>query len=214
MGAVFLKEQFGAISQNVYQLVYSYHFPVNRKWYLSFGICASLETLHIDLNSLSPINADDPRLMAEENSSVVFDGGFGAVFGGPGYHVAFSVLNLASDNFKFDNSPSKGINNYTKYYLSGEYNFELSYNVRFRPNITYRNSRTIKKYFDASAAFDLTFLTIGLGYRTENTLFLFTKIPYKNFYFTYNSENPLSSNHLIGNGHTFTVGWSFNSPEL
>lgn len=214
LGAVFLKEEIGSISQNIFQLVYSYHFPVNRIWNLSFGICASMETFNIDLNSLSAINADDPRLMAASNSSILFDGGFGAVFGGSHYYVSFSVLNLASDNFKFENSPYWGINSYTKYYLSGVYDFELNYNTHFRPNITYRNSRTGKKYFDISMAFDFTFFNVGLGYRTENTLFLFTKIPYNNFYLTYNSENPLNSNHLVGNGHTFTVGWSFNSPKI
>ena len=214
LGAVFLKEQIGVISQNVYQLVYAYHFPINRKVYLSFGICGSVETFTIGLNELSPVNTDDPRLMAENNSSVLFDGGFGAVFQGWNYLLSFSMLNLASDYFKFENTTSRGINNYTKFYLSGEYNFDLSYNTRFSPNITYRNSRTNKKYFDTSISLDFSFFNIGLGYRTEKILFLFTKIPYKNFYFTYCSENPLSSNHMMGNGHTFTVGWSFNSPKL
>ncbi len=158
-----------------------------------------------------PLIADDPRLLTGNNNSILFDGGFGVAVHSRNYIISFSVLNIASDDFKFESGPAKGINNYTKYYFSGRYDVELSDNIHFKPGVTLRNSR-IKKYnFDTSMAFDFTFFSVGLGYRSENSIFVFTRIPYKNFFFTYNSENPMSSNHMIGNGHTFSVGWSFRS---
>ncbi len=214
LGAVFLREQIGAFSQNIFQLVYAYHFPFSKSSFLSFGITSSVETLNIDINSLSPISTDDPRLLTGNNHSVLFDGGVGAAVHGWNYNISFSVLNLASDNFKFETSVADGINNYTKYYFSGTYNFELRANVHFQPNVTMRNSR-IKKYnFDTSMTFDFTSFSVGMGYRSENSLFFYTRIPYKSLFFTYTSENPMSSNHMIGNGHTFSLGWCFNSPKL
>ena len=47
--------------------------------------------------------------------------------------------------------------------------------------------------------------------KSEDSVFLFTKLPFKDFFFTYYSENPLASNHMIGNGHTFSIGWVLNT---
>lgn len=214
LGAVFIRERFGAFSQNIFQFQYSYHFPISNYAYLSFGVAVSAEGLNIDVNSLTPINEEDPRLFTGNNSSVLFDGGFGTALHGRNYIVSLSVMNLASDDFKFDDVLAKGINNYTKVYFSGEYNFELSPNIHLKPKIIVRNSRTKKYNFDPLAAVDFKFFSVGFGYRSENSLYFFTKIPYKDFFFTYISENPVKSNHMFGNGHTFTMGWSFDSPHL
>ena len=214
LGAVFLRERFGAFSQNNFQLDYAYHFPISKHSYLSFGIAVLVESLNIDIYSLSSINQEDPRLLTGNNSSVLFDGGFGTALHGLNYIFSISVMNLASDDFKFDDGRAKEISNFTKVYFSGEYNFELSPNINLQPKFTVRNSRSKKYNFDPSVAMDFNFFIVGLGYRSENSLYFFTRIPYKDFFFTYNSENPVKSNHMFGNGHTFTVGWSFNSPRL
>jgi len=214
LGAVFLRERFGAFSQNNFQLNYAYHFPISKHAFLSFGIALSVENLYIDVNSLTPINQEDPRLLTGNNSSVLFDGGFGTALHGRNYMVSLSIMNLASDDFKFDDVPAKGINNYTKLYISGEYSIELSPNIYLKPKIVVRNSRTKKYNFDPSMAVDFNFFVVGFGFRSENSLHFFTKIPYKDFFFTYSSENPIESNHMFGNGHTFALGWSFNSPRL
>jgi type IX secretion system PorP/SprF family membrane protein len=214
LGLIFLRENFGAFTQNVVQLGYSYHIPISKKNFLSLGIAVAGENLNIDVGSLNPLNEDDPRLLSGNNNSVLFDGSFGAAIHAADYTVSFSVTNLASDDFKFDNDLAKEINNYTKYYFTADYNFEISQDISFLPKVVVRNSRMKKMNFDYSAAFDFKQFVVGLGYRTKNSLFIFTKIPVKNFFFTYTSENPVKSNHMIGNGHTFTIGWNFNSPQL
>ena len=207
LGAVFLRERIGPFSQNIFQLVYSYHIPLDRSTFFSLGISGSLEALSVNVNSLFPLNPDDPRLLTGNNNAFLIDGGFGAALHGKNYNISISAMNLASGDFQFQNSNAEKINNFRKYFLSANYDLALNRNTFLQPNVTVRNSRTTLFNYDASLSFDFTFFCVGLGYRSENSVFLFTKIPYKNFFFTYNSENPVNSNHMIGNGHTFSVGW-------
>jgi len=210
VGAVFLKEKIGPFNQNILHLIYAYHIPIDRKNTLSLGICGMVENLEIDINSLSPLQTDDPRLLTGNNSSLLVDGGFGATLHGENYQISFSALNLAPGVFHFKNSSAEDIGNYRKYFITGNYNFEINKQVYFNPRVTVRNSTLHYFNFDSSVTFGFTYFSFGIGYHSENSIFAFTQIPFKNFNFTYTSENPLSSNHMIGNGHIFTVGWSFN----
>jgi type IX secretion system PorP/SprF family membrane protein len=206
---VVLNEKIGPFTQNIFQLIYAYHIPVDNTSFLSLGICGFIENLNVNVNSLSPLQNDDPRLLTGNNSAVLIDGGFGASFHGENYLVSFSVLNLASGEFRFNNNSAEDIPNYRKYYFSGYYDFKLSSNFQLQPVIALRNSRINNFCYDTSLAFDFTWFTIGLGYRSENSVFVFTKIPFREFYFSYTSENPLNSKQMIGYGHMFSVGWSF-----
>lgn len=211
IGGVLLKENTGPFAHNIYQLVYAYHIPLNESAVLSLGISGLVETMTIDVNSLTAAQPDDPRLMSGNNSSVLIDGGFGSAIHGENYVVSLSVLNLAAGEFHFKNSSAEEISNYRKFNVAAKYNFELNRNFHIQPVLAFRNTYTKNYSFDTSVGFNIKSFIIGFGYRKENSVFVFARIPYKEFFFTYHSENPVQSNHMIGNGHTFTFGWSFNS---
>jgi type IX secretion system PorP/SprF family membrane protein len=210
LGAALLHENIGPFSQNIFQLIYSYHIPLTRNTVLSFGINALIENVGIDVNSLSPLQKDDPRILTGNNNSFLFDGGFGTSIIGKEYRISFSVLNLTPSVFKFKNSLAADIEEYRKFFLSGNYSFKLANTFQFKPGLTLRNTIQNKLGFDSMVDFNLHFLTLGAGYRSENTVFIFTKIDVREFAITYTSENPLTSNHMIGNGHTLSIGWSFD----
>lgn len=211
LGAVFLNEKIGPFTQNIFQLIYAYHIPLDKSSFLSLGICGAVENLNINVNSLSALNPDDPRLLTGNNSSFLIDGGFGAAVHGKNYLISFSTMNLAAGDFNFNNNSAADIPNYRKFYLSGNYNFKLSGNIYFQPAFTLRNSRLNNFAYDTSAAFDFTWFSVGLGYRSESSVFLFTNIPFNDFYFAYTSENPLAAKHMMGNGHMFSIGWNLNN---
>jgi type IX secretion system PorP/SprF family membrane protein len=211
LGAVFLSEKMGPFTQNIFQLIYAYHIPIDKSTFLSLGICAAVENLNVDVNILSPLYPDDPRLLNGNNNAIIIDGGFGAAVHGKNYTLSFSSLNLAGGDFNFNNNSAQEINNYRKFYLTANYNFQLSKNVHFQPFVTLRNSRVNSLNFDTSAAFNLTWLVFGAGYRSESSVFVFTKIPFNDFYIAYTSENPLGSKHMVGNGHIFSFGWEMKA---
>lgn len=207
LGVVFLNEKIGPFTQNIFQLIYAYHIPLDKSSFLSLGICGALENLNINVNSLSPLHPDDPRIESGNNNSFLIDGGFGAAVHGEKYLISFSAMNLASGEFNFNNNPAAEIQNFRKIYLSGNYSFKLGADIQLQPAFTLRNSRLNNFNYDAFTALDFKWFTFGTGFRSENSIFVFTKIPFNNFYFSYTSENPLDSKHMIGNGHMFSIGW-------
>lgn len=210
LGAVLLHENIGPFTENCLQLIYSYHIPLDKYTLLSLGINGLFENMKIDVNSLMPMQKDDPRLLTGNNNSFLFDGGFGAAISGKKYRVSFSGLNLAPSVFTFKNSLAEEIPEYRKFFLSGNYVFTVSNNFVFQPELTLRNTIQNRIGFDSMINFDLNLFSFGAGYRSENTVVIFAKIDVQDFVFTYTSENPLKSNHMIGNGHIFSVGWNFD----
>uniref|UniRef100_UPI0032173DDF PorP/SprF family type IX secretion system membrane protein n=1 Tax=uncultured Draconibacterium sp. TaxID=1573823 RepID=UPI0032173DDF len=213
IGLVLSNENIGPFSQNILQLIYAYHIPLNRDLKLSLGICGLIEAMEVNINSLSPQQENDPRLSTGNNYAVGFDGGFGATLKSKSYSFSFSSLNLAPTNFDFDESLIKEIKNFRKYYLTGKYDIKLNRKIHFTPQITLRNSRYQDFSFDTACSVNFTYFQTGAGYRNEKTLFAYLKIFYKNFEFTYTSENPMKANYMSGNGHTFSLSWHQKSTD-
>ncbi len=207
VGFTFANENYGPFSKNILQLMYAYHIPLTRELQLSLGISGMLENMNINVGSLSPQHEDDPRLVVDNNKSTMFDGGFGATLSSKYYVVALSVLNLAPSNYSFEETSFSEIRNFRKYFLSGSYNIELNQKMSISPSVVLRNIEQNKFSFDAFCDFRFSSFHFGIGYRNEKTLFVFTKIQLEEFEFAYTSENPMEANHMIGNGHTFSIGW-------
>jgi len=209
LGAVLQRENMGPFTLNILQLIYAYHIPLSNTTLLSLGVNGLIENIGIDVNSLTPIQNDDPRLLTGNNNAFAFDGGFGATVSGKDFRISFSILNLAPATFRFNDGSSEEIPEYRKYFLTGNYVVKLSEKYFFQPEITLRNTIQNKPGYDMVASFDLHFLSFGMGYRSEKTIIIYAKVPVQDFVFSYTSENPINANHMIGNGHTFSVGWSF-----
>jgi type IX secretion system PorP/SprF family membrane protein len=208
LGASLLKERVGAFNQVIFQAIYAYHIPLSRTSQLSFGICGMVENISIDVNSLTPIQVGDPRLTNGNNSATIIDGGFGTTYQDKNLQVSFSALNLMPGVFQFENSQAESISSYRKFFLSGSYTLKLTEKTSIQPDFTLRNSIQKDLYYDASIKFDLHYLSLGIGYRSENSIFIYTQIPFHSFVFSYCSENPMQSTYMIGKGHTFSLSWS------
>jgi len=208
LGVVFLKEQIGPFNQDILHLVYAYHILISEKTIFSLGISGMLENININVNSLTPLEPDDPRLLAGNNNSLLFDGGFGATISGEKYKIAISSLNIVQSTHRFTETSVAEITNYRKFFISGSYVLRTNNFFSFKPEITLRNSRDNTLNFDTSVTCNIAQLFFGMGYRSENAIFIFTKIPFKEFVFSYTSENAMDSKHLIGNAHTFSVSWT------
>jgi len=207
VGASLLKEKSGPFNQYIFQAIYAYHIPLGSSQ-LSFGVSGLIENINIDVNSLTPSQPGDPRLESGNNRSFLIDAGFGTTFRGKGFQISFSALNLMPGAFQFDDIPAENISSYRKLFLTGDYEFQLLDKFSFQPAFTLRNSIQNEINYDASLKFDLHYISIGIGYRSENSIYIYTQIPFRDFVFTYSSENPMQSNHMIGKEHTFSVCWS------
>jgi type IX secretion system PorP/SprF family membrane protein len=210
LGLNVLNDRIGPFNHYILQLIYAYHIPLSRDVQLSLGVSGNIENMNIDVNSLLPGQPDDPRLMTGNNFSILLDGGFGASILAEDFIVGMSILNLAPGTFRFSEQPASEFISYRKMFLSGSYIFNISQLFQLQPHVTLRNSNTKWLNFDSSLGFKFLYFGVGAGYRSENSLFLFLNVPFKGFIFSYTSENPLNSNHMMGNGHAFTIGWKLN----
>lgn len=210
LGAIVLRENIGPFQLDILQLIYAYHVPLTQNTLLSFGVNAIFEHMNIDVNSLTPLINNDPRLLTGINQASLFDGGFGATISGDNFRISFSVQNLSPGIFKFDHSQAREIVEFRKFFLTGNYVLGSANKIKVKPEITIRNTTQGKPGYDTFIEFDLLKLYVGIGYRSEGTLFAFAKVPLHDFTFSYTSENPLNSNHMMGYGHTFSVGWHLN----
>jgi type IX secretion system PorP/SprF family membrane protein len=207
LGLNLLNDRIGPFNHYILQLIYAYHIPLSRNVQLSLGVSGIIENMNIDVNSLSPGQPEDPRLLTGNNLSFLFDGGFGASILTENFVLGLSILNLAPGTFRFSEEPFADFTSYRKIFLSGSSIFNISQLLQLKPHVTLRNSNTEWLNFDSSLGFQFQHFGVGAGYRSENSLFLFLNIPFKGFILSYTSENPLNSNPMMGNGHTFTLGW-------
>jgi len=207
IGATVLRDRIGSFVHNLMHLNYAYHLMLDRRKILSLGVCGLIENLSVDLNGLNPLNPDDPRILAGNNSSLIFDGGFGATLNTEKIEFGLSVLNLAPANFQFKNNSVKNIGNYRKFYTRFKYLLEIDSEFILFPQIAVRNNRLKQIRYDAALECKWNKFSFGAGFRSKSSLFVYTKIPFKDFVFSYTSENPLKSNHMVGNGHTFSLGY-------
>lgn len=210
IGFVLANENNGALAKNIFQLIYAYHIPISRELQLSLGVSGMVENMHLKLDALSPLNTDDPRLLTGNNKNIVFDGGFGASLINEFYVISASVLNLAPSHYSFDDPSVADIENFRKYILSATYHYALNSRMWFSPLLTLRNIDKRNFGYDVSCSARFSSFRVGVGYRSEKTLFLFTRVELNNFEFSYTSENPMEANHMIGNGHNFSIGWSLS----
>ncbi len=207
LGAILFQEEIGPFRQNRLHVMYAYHIPLSREVRLSLGVAGIVEYMNIDVNALTPADSDDPRLQTGANQSFLFDGGVGASVWSENFRVGLSVLNLAPGEFRFSEEAASGIPLYRKFFLDGQYGFELYRNMKVEPRVTIRNSFPQELNFDGLVQLDFQLLQVGAGYRSEQTLFFFARVPVKGFIFSYTSENPLGSNHMMGNGHSVGLSW-------
>jgi len=210
LGASVLREQIGPFLQNALHIKYAYHIPVARHTGLSFGVCGMIENIAVNVSKLNPNYSDDPRILAGNSNAAIFDGGFGVSVHAQKYGLSLSVLNLAPTNFSFKNSSVEQIKNYRKMHLTGQYNFELDRSLLVQPKISLRNNIQQKIKYDTEVNVKYKGFLFGAGYRSEQSVFVFTKMNFENLLFSYTSENPLKSNHLLGRGHTLSVAFKIN----
>lgn len=210
VGAFLLRDQVGAFTKNSVLLNYAYHIPLNRTTDLSLGVCGISEFLSLGTSNLQAAQLNDPRILVGDNSTFVFDGGFGATVSSENYEIGLSVLNLAPSDFKFKNSAFYAINNYRKLFFSFKYFWNIDTDFVLQPFLLIRNNQQNQIKFDSLLDVKIKNISLGMGYRSEAVLMAYLKFLFGNFQFSYTSENPLKAHHMFGAGHTFSVAYQYS----
>lgn len=210
----------GPLKNTGINLTYAYHFPINRKTNISFGLTGMLSKLSIDWSSIHIDNPNDQAFEGNAATNWVSDASAGVYLYQSRFYAGFSVNHLFQS--KFGTTDAVGANHakfYRQYYLTSGIVLPINENVDFRPSL-------LAKYVQAAPAvgeIDGTFifyqkLFLGAGFRTakrvniagtDNMIIALMQFKFGNaLRIGYSYDYYLNQTGSYNSGtHEFMLGW-------
>lgn len=173
LGVSVLNDKIGPTNNLSLYVDFSYKIKVSEKAHLSFGLKSGLHYKKADLNSLLVEDASDPFFMADEQSKLLPNFGFGLYYFSDKYYVGLSIPKLLENNFT-ENTVSGDVNLVSEqkhYFLIGGAVFKLSESIDLKPTsfLKITNGAPIELDITANFIFMDRFWT-GIMYRTGDAL--------------------------------------------
>jgi type IX secretion system PorP/SprF family membrane protein len=173
LGVSVLNDKIGPTNNLSLYVDFSYKIKVSEKAHLSFGLKSGLHYKKADLNSLLVEDASDPFFMADEQSKLLPNFGFGLYYFTDKYYVGLSIPKLLENNFT-ENTVSGDVNLVSEqkhYFLIGGAVFKLSESIDLKPTsfLKITNGAPIELDITANFIFMDRFWT-GIMYRTGDAL--------------------------------------------
>lgn len=173
LGVSVLNDKIGPTNNLSLYVDFSYKIKVSEKAHLSFGLKSGLHYKKADLNSLLVEDASDPFFMADEQSKLLPNFGFGLYYFSDKYYVGLSIPKLLENNYT-ENTVSGDVNLVSEqkhYFLIGGAVFKLSESIDLKPTsfLKITNGAPIELDITANFIFMDRFWT-GIMYRTGDAL--------------------------------------------
>ncbi len=173
LGVSVLNDKIGPTNNLSLYVDFSYKIKVTEKAYLSFGLKSGLNYKKADLNSLLVADATDPFFMADEQSKLLPNFGFGLYYFTDKFYVGLSIPKLLENNFN-ENTVNGSVNLASEqkhYFLIGGAVFKLSESIDLKPTgfLKLTNGAPIELDITANFIFMDKFWT-GIMYRTGDAL--------------------------------------------
>ena len=152
MGGSLSYDQTGQTRNNVLELDYAYHVPLNPdRVYLSFGIGAKAMYYILDLNTGNLPPVEDPAFSAEFFSQFLVDASSGIYLYGKNFYMGYSILNMIQSKFNKEVGDGFSTNHLHKHHMGiMGYRFEFNRDFHFEPSIFIRNTENINTKYDFS----------------------------------------------------------------
>lgn len=134
VGGTLYHDQIGALNQTGASAIYAYRIPIG-KGHLSMAIQGGVyhySTNYTDLNIINNTSDTDPEF-AQNTSQFAPNVGTGLYYHTDNYYLGFSIPQLIK-NIPAWNSGTGGIDNIKHYFLHGGYVFDLSKDLKLKPN--------------------------------------------------------------------------------
>ncbi|WP_339786737.1 type IX secretion system membrane protein PorP/SprF [uncultured Imperialibacter sp.] len=175
LGALFIHDKFGVISQTGAHLAYAYRIKFGDRKYLSMGAQAGLISYRANYSQLNQFQSSDP-VFQEDIRQMRPNFGLGAFFTDEKYYIGLSMPHL------FNNVFDRGTDLKTVYQnfpiiLTGGYMLTLTNQLKFKPNLLFKmlDQRPIELDVNANFLFD-EILWAGLSYKIGNALNLIVQV--------------------------------------
>ncbi len=182
LGGYLYKDNIGAISQTGVQLAYSYHIPLDRETFLSFGLGLRAFQYVLDETELA-YHGYDPFLTGSQHAEFIPDADFGIhvynnrLFGG------LSIGQLIQYKIKLADLEGKGTNK-RHYFLYGGYAFESGRAFEIMPSllIKYVNGSPINIDLNLRGIYQKSYWA-ALSFRSDKSLITMVGMQYQIYVF-------------------------------
>lgn len=174
VGALFIHDKIGVISQTEFSGVYAYRIPVTTRSTLSFGIQAGVSRYSAMYSQLD-IYQTDPAFSQDINETRP-NIGAGVFYDHTNWYVGLSMPHMLNNVFSRSNNLTT-IHQPFPVILTGGYVFQISRAIHFKPNslIKMVDGRIVEIDINANFLFDEV-LWVGVSYHSSQAINLLTDI--------------------------------------
>lgn len=148
-------DKLGPERRILLNLDYSYRIMLNDITSLRFGIKGGFTNYNNNLAGLRPFpdQIPDPALIGAIENKFLPNAGAGLFLSSPKYYLSFSVPKLFQNSFKENTANFSRMSEAREYYLIGGIVFNLSENIKFKPNFMAKAAVGSPFQYDLSANF-------------------------------------------------------------
>lgn len=167
LGVYFSNNQFSKIqSKSEFQLAYSYHKKINSN-IIGIGISVGTNNLKLQGENYRPRDEEDPFIPNTTINSFSPNINTGIYLFNPSYQLGLSVKNILEPGYKL-NDVSGVYKDKRAYYLTGKYDFGLTYTLDISPTFIVKTDlQTISTELGAIATYNQQYWA-GINYRWQD----------------------------------------------
>ena len=168
VGALFVHDKIGVISQTGFSGVYAYRIPINPLATLSFGVQAGISRYSAQYSQLD-IYQTDPAFSQDINESRP-NIGAGVFYDHSTWYVGLSMPHMLNNIFS-RGSDLTSVRQPFPVILTGGYVFPISRAIMLKPNVLVKmvDNRIVEVDINANLLFDEV-LWFGVSYHTSNAI--------------------------------------------
>lgn len=169
LGLSVISDQIGPVQETNFYADFSYKFQVSANTKLSLGLKAGLTAHDIPLTRLNLTDQQVDPAFANNVDETTFNIGAGAFWYGDDFYLGLSMPNFLEGVHLDDDGDEIGTEA-RHYFITGGYIFDLSNNVKFKPNFMVKGALDSPMSFDINTNFLLyDLIELGASYRYEDS---------------------------------------------
>jgi type IX secretion system PorP/SprF family membrane protein len=168
VGALFVRDKIGVISQTGFNGIYAYRLPLNPKMNITLGIQAGFTSYNAAYSNLETYQPD--AVFTQDVRQVRPNVGAGAFLNATIWYLGLSAPHMVNNVFT-RGSDMTTVRQSVPIILSGGYVMDVSSKVKFKPNglLKLVDNRPVEMDINANFLIDGVLWT-GVSYRTSNSL--------------------------------------------
>jgi len=219
VGGMLFSDNNSLISQNGFQLTYSYTVKLSEKWNLGMGLNAGMVQWNMNFDQLRIDNPNEDVVSTYRSNATTFRSDFGFRINSDKMEIGLTLPQLVASKVNYSDYLKNANGKYTSlphYILNLGYNLSINEGLKLKPSVVVRGAKDINPQIDAMALLDIKNKFYALvGYRTNYAFSLGGGIGLsKGIMVGYTYDRPLNDISQYSNGsHEVIVGITLGSRQ-